>query len=494
MLENKDKIPCSIGILTLNSGEGLRRCLESLSDFGEVIICDGNSTDNTLDIAREFNAKIIKQYDTDDTNIKCVIDKATVRQKNMDASTNDWYFFMDSDDTLSDEVVDEIREIVRAKSPDYLVYKMPTRIYIDGKEIKHEATYPSYQIRLFNKIINPKFKGDVHDRVVFDDTKFKIGELKNFYNFHWSKDRVSNFWSYLKNYGTWETLHVEYESFLSFLIKGIYRRVGIIMKYLVYRLPVMYYKFGFEESMPLSIELTIVRYHIFILMRIIYKYIISNFWYIFVVETLKGKDIYRILTNYPLYKLECVGEILDIGSGSVRASYYRFLRMFKWHKVTTVDIDPNRNPTIVCDITKNNLPVTNNYYDNVLVFNLLEHLSDRTKVVDEVYRVLKPGGRLIGCVPFLVNVHPDPQDFVRMAKDELNQLFSKAGFNVIEIYPIGEGPFTAGYSMIEWVLPKFIKIIVYPFIYFFDFLIRKIWKKQDLVAKYPIAYNFYIKK
>ena len=56
------KIPCSVGILTLNSGQALRRCLDSLKDFAEIIICDGNSTDNTLEIAREYGAKIVKQY------------------------------------------------------------------------------------------------------------------------------------------------------------------------------------------------------------------------------------------------------------------------------------------------------------------------------------------------------------------------------------------------------------------------------------------------
>jgi len=60
------KIPASVGILTLNSGKTLRRALNSLTDFAEIIVCDGNSTDDTLEIAREYGAKIIRQYDSDD--------------------------------------------------------------------------------------------------------------------------------------------------------------------------------------------------------------------------------------------------------------------------------------------------------------------------------------------------------------------------------------------------------------------------------------------
>jgi len=89
-----NKIPCSVGILTLNSGATLRRCLDSVKDFAEIVICDGNSTDDTLEIAREYGAKIVKQYDSNEPNLRCNKDKANVRQKNMEAASYDWYFFM----------------------------------------------------------------------------------------------------------------------------------------------------------------------------------------------------------------------------------------------------------------------------------------------------------------------------------------------------------------------------------------------------------------
>lgn len=494
MEHNKDKIKCSVGLLTFNSAKGLRACLDSLRDFEEIVICDGNSTDETLAIADEYGAKVIKQYDTHIPNTPCVKDKATVRQKNMDASTLSWYFFMDSDDTLSGEVVREIREIVSNNNPEFLVYRMPTRIFIDNKEILHEASYPSYQIRLVHKSIHPLFKGDVHERVVFDESRYSIGTLHNFYNFHWSKERVEHFKKYLGNYARWETEFVDYTSFFNFLYKGVYRRVGIILKYLFYRLPKMYLKFGFKDSMPLSIELTIVWYHAQILFRLIYEYIRTRRWAVFVSETLKGKDIYRIITNYALLKTEISREILDIGSGEIKASYYRFLRLSKWHHIESVDIDPKRKPTIVCDMTKSPLPVLDSSKDFVLAFNVFEHLGDRMIVLNEVFRVLKKGGTLLGCVPFLVNVHPDPQDFVRMAHDELDLMFKKAGFENAVIIPVGNGPFTAGYSMVEWIFPRILKILIYPVFAFFDFFLKKIWKKSNLVSKYPLAYMFFAKK
>jgi glycosyltransferase involved in cell wall biosynthesis len=90
-----------VGILTLNSEQGLSACLDSLKDFAEVIVCDGNSTDRTREIAEAAGARVIRQYETDTPNTPCIKDKATVRQKNMEAATHDWYFYMDADDTLS---------------------------------------------------------------------------------------------------------------------------------------------------------------------------------------------------------------------------------------------------------------------------------------------------------------------------------------------------------------------------------------------------------
>ncbi|KKS96838.1 hypothetical protein A3B05_01030 [Candidatus Giovannonibacteria bacterium RIFCSPLOWO2_01_FULL_43_160] len=275
----REKIPCSIGVLTLNSGGTLRRCLDSLKDFTEIIICDGNSTDNTLEIAREYGAKIVKQYDSDEPNLRCEKDKANVRMRNMRAASYDWYFFMDSDDILPDGITEEIRSIVTNPGPQFLVYRMPGRIFIDGREIKHEASYPSYQTRLINRKINPYFKGRVHDRLEFDRKKYKVGELKNYYDFHWSKDRVQNYWKYLKMYSGWEAEVANGGPWLAFFYWCVYKRLRIIAGYL-YRIPLMYLRYGFRDSMPLKLQLLTLWYHFYLLYLFTKKQIfyVRNKW------------------------------------------------------------------------------------------------------------------------------------------------------------------------------------------------------------------------
>jgi glycosyltransferase involved in cell wall biosynthesis len=499
-----------VGILTLNSEQGLSACLDSLKDFAEVIVCDGNSTDRTREIAEAAGARVIRQYETDTPNTPCIKDKATVRQKNMEAATHDWYFYMDADDTLSSEVVEEIRSIVSrpiSEHSGHLIYRMPTRIFFeeaDGRlvrEIKHEATYPSYQTRLVHRSVGARFKGQVHDRLVFDAKRFHVGTMKGYYNFHWSAERVAHFWKYLGRYADWEIEVAVHGTLGGYLYWGLYRRVRTIAGYVFYRLPAMYIRHGFKDSMPLGIELTIVRYHSKILWGDMRKYVTSRHWWIYIREVLRGKDTNRILTNIALMKKSCTGSILDIGGGKKRASHYRFLDMTTWHKITTVDISREAEPDHVLNIENEKLPFADQTFDYVFLMNVLEHIDNRGDVLSEIHRVLKGvrsdggnrSGELVGVIPFLVNVHPDPHDFVRLTEQGLRNVLLASGFSSAIITPVGSGPFTAGYYQFEFIVPRIFRVILGPCCRGLDAFITVI-SGRDWKSKFPLSYIFYASK
>ncbi len=248
-----NKIPCSVGILTLNSGKTLRRCLESVSHFAEIVICDGNSTDNTLEIARDYGCKVIKQYDSDRPNLSCVRDKANVRNKTLRASLHDWHFYLDSDDALSPEAVEEIRGIVADTRLPHLIYRIPLRIIIDGKVVKHSSNYPYFQNRLFHRSAGAYFKGAVHERIVFDKEKYKIGTLRGYYDNHWTRELVKNIFQDLRTYAEWEKdewSRIGPLKFLSWAVRWPIRSAASIVLSSVRN----YLRYGFSESMPPRVE------------------------------------------------------------------------------------------------------------------------------------------------------------------------------------------------------------------------------------------------
>ncbi len=171
-----ERIPCTAIIPTLNSEKVLRRCLVSIADFAEIILVDGNSTDATHAIAKEFGARIIKQKETDEPNIR--IDNFTeVRQKGLAAATHHWVVNIDSDEWFSEGLIDEIREVVKKNDP-FVALQAKDLIVLDdgdGVVVQHAWSYPHISmLRLYNTLGDTYLRAGkkVHERwIIGEKTK-----------------------------------------------------------------------------------------------------------------------------------------------------------------------------------------------------------------------------------------------------------------------------------------------------------------------------------
>jgi hypothetical protein len=119
----------------------------------------------------------------------------------------------------------------------------------------------------------------------------------------------------------------------------------------------------------------------------------------------------------------------------------------------------------------------------------LEHIYNFAKPLEESWRVLKQGGQLIGVVPFLVNYHPDPSDFWRYSRETLQIILQKQGFTSVVVTPFGYGPCLAGWSHVEQVVPRILKMLIFPFILAGDWFIQKIRPTMNK-SKFPLGYFF----
>jgi SAM-dependent methyltransferase len=120
--------------------------------------------------------------------------------------------------------------------------------------------------------------------------------------------------------------------------------------------------------------------------------------------------------------------ILDIGAGNVSTnhSYTQF-----FPNRHTVDLDPKRQPDTVGDIHA--LPFDDNSQEVVVCTEVLEHCHTPQKAIDELRRVLKPGGKLILTTRFVYPLHDVPHDYFRFTKYGLEHLF--AGWSAVTIVP-----------------------------------------------------------
>jgi SAM-dependent methyltransferase len=127
------------------------------------------------------------------------------------------------------------------------------------------------------------------------------------------------------------------------------------------------------------------------------------------------------------------GKLLDAGAGKLP---YRHLVKDLCSEYQSIDFQKTHpDLTYVGDVQK--MPIGDSLFDTVLCVEVLEHVPDPSAALAEIYRVLKPGGRLVLTIPHLMYMHNEPHDYYRYTKYGLTYLLNKAGFSIITIKPSG---------------------------------------------------------
>ncbi len=84
----------SVVMIVKNEEAVLARCLDSVKDADEIIICDTGSEDGTLDVARRYTDKIFTDYAWEDHFAKA-------RNHALAKATGDWILSIDADEYLT---------------------------------------------------------------------------------------------------------------------------------------------------------------------------------------------------------------------------------------------------------------------------------------------------------------------------------------------------------------------------------------------------------
>jgi SAM-dependent methyltransferase len=95
-------------------------------------------------------------------------------------------------------------------------------------------------------------------------------------------------------------------------------------------------------------------------------------------------------------------------------------------------------------------PVEDASIDAVLCTQVLEHVAGLDKTLEEVDRVLKPGGRFVVTVPFVYNEHGAPEDFRRFSVHGLTQLLTER-YEVVQLKRQGGIGSTLGLLALNWI-------------------------------------------
>lgn len=137
--------------------------------------------------------------------------------------------------------------------------------------------------------------------------------------------------------------------------------------------------------------------------------------------------IYRNLYLYPRLRRHLTGHTLDIGCG-----IGDFLRYYG----DAVGLDVNPHTIRYCQqrdlearlIDGDRYPFDDQSFESAILDNVLEHLNDPAPTLQEIHRVLRPGGRLVIGVPGHKGYAADPDHKRFYGEQELDETVSHAGF------------------------------------------------------------------
>ncbi len=135
------------------------------------------------------------------------------------------------------------------------------------------------------------------------------------------------------------------------------------------------------------------------------------------------------------------GKVLDCGSG---------MRPRVDEAVICIDVAPL--PSVDVLAVNQKLPFKNAAFDAVLSLNVLEHVTDPFACAAELVRVLKPGGALYCCIPFLQPEHGYPHHYFNATRSGLRQLFPKELEIVEHVVPRSGEPIWSLRWFLSWYL------------------------------------------
>lgn len=89
--------------------------------------------------------------------------------------------------------------------------------------------------------------------------------------------------------------------------------------------------------------------------------------------------------------------------------------------------------------------------DFILCTETLEHIPDPGPFLDEAFRCLKPGGRLLLTVPFAARWHFIPYDYWRYTPSGLDRLLKEAGFHDTRVFARGNQLTVVCYKLMAFI-------------------------------------------
>ncbi len=136
----------------------------------------------------------------------------------------------------------------------------------------------------------------------------------------------------------------------------------------------------------------------------------------------------------PMLRQYARGRLIDVGCGDMP---FRAFLLKQVDAYDSLDLYPRApDVTFVGDV-QNMSFCADNSFDTVICLEVLEHVRDAFKAVQEMHRILRADGMLILSVPHISRLHDEPNDYYRFTQYGLLHILESAGFQVLSLQKRG---------------------------------------------------------
>lgn len=193
----------SVVVNTCNEAKYLKKCLSSVKDLAnEIIVVDMHSSDESVDIAKSFGAKVYYHQ------WMPVVEQA--RNFALKKTRGPWVLLLDPDEYLTKPLKKELLKIAKRKNIDFV--RLPRKNIIFGKWIRHARWWPDYLIRFFKKG-SVKWQQEVHSQPITFGNGINLFESEKLAIRHQHYDSVEKYLIWAIRYSARQAEELQKENY-----------------------------------------------------------------------------------------------------------------------------------------------------------------------------------------------------------------------------------------------------------------------------------------
>ena len=140
----------------------------------------------------------------------------------------------------------------------------------------------------------------------------------------------------------------------------------------------------------------------------------------------------KLIHEISKFRHEITGDVLDFGCG--QKPYEHLFENVSNYVGVDLEESGHDHTNSKVDVFWDGkaLPFEDGSFDNVVAFEVLEHVFEVENALSELHRVLKPEGGLLVTTPFMYREHEGPFDSARYTSWGMNHILGKSKFKVLE--------------------------------------------------------------